>query len=664
MDRAGTLMSDDIARRAKEAIGQPWWRPTDSVLRKIHTERNSASNRRLARWGLWAAVLTHLVFGAFDIYLLPDVSYQLVVFRVLLAAVVLFSLEFGIQRAVSLEILHLGAALAIFIAGTGFLLIELMTYDSRTAFQYSVFGTIFIFATNLFFNFRFSVAAVSSVAITAVYIYATLYWMDADPRGRAINIVFLLTSLSLSLYLAWRLNLERYHTFVHSLQAQIQEQVALEKGEQLKKIAETDPLTGLKNRRAIDREFINLSRRDYGDYGHVGMIIMDVDFFKRYNDSLGHNAGDDCLVALGDILTEAASRFDGVVGRHGGEEFVVICRVRDEAHLRAATEALCAAVRERNIPHPDRTDALNIVTISAGAAMTTDQGVEDMSLLLQQADRALYASKFRSRNTYTIYDPDSVEEDASGRNLIELLKTAVSRGLVSLVYQPIFDVKSGILRGHETLMRLRDFDGTPIHPPVFIPVAEQTGLIISLGEWAIEQACRDMLEHGLGEFVSVNVSAVQLREAGFPLQVANILTKLGMPARSLALEVTEGMDIYKDAQAHRNIQHLRNLGVRIWLDDFGTGFAGLAWLNRFEFDVIKIDRSFLQDCQNQQGLNLLKDMVTMLRHQSFTVLVEGVETAEQAALLKRLGVHTMQGYHLGMPMPIAKVVQRKSARGK
>ncbi|MCO6186306.1 bifunctional diguanylate cyclase/phosphodiesterase [Rhizobium sp. L1K21] len=656
-------ITDELVRRAKSAAGNAWWEGQDPVLRQVLDERNEKQNLRLARFGLWAAAITYVSFGFSDIYLLPDVGSLVFLFRIGLAIVVLSLLETGIWLRLPLKAIQAFSAMAILASAFGWLFISITSSERQLAAEYTIFGTIFILATNLFFNFRFSLAAASSSIVTAGCIYATTSMIDVDFKTKFIHVLFFTTSLTFSLYLAWRLSHERYHTFVNSLQAQIQEQVAIEKGRQLKKIAETDPLTGMLNRRALSQEFFALKRSELALGKHIGVILIDVDFFKRYNDSLGHDIGDECLIRLSQCFQETACAYHGVAGRYGGEEFLLLCSVRDKEELATVAKALCDAVEALKISHPDRPDKRDIITISAGATMTETEGAMELSVLLQQADRALYASKFASRATFTIYDPEAVHMHASRQNLALLLSEAVERELVSLVYQPIKDAQTGKLLGHETLMRLRDFDGTPIHPPVFIPAAEQTGAIVELGNWAIEQALTDLCVEDNDTFVTVNVSAVQLKTPGFPLKVAEILSSLGVQPHRLALEVTEGIDIYMEVEAHRNIENLKRLGVQIWLDDFGTGFAGLAWLNRFRFDAVKIDRSFLVECQSEQGLSLLEDMVRMLKHQKFTVLVEGVETGEQRALLKQLGVDLMQGYHLGMPAPIEKVERRK-ARGR
>ena len=629
-----------------------WWQAGDPLLLSMLRKKNELQDRKILRWGIWAAVLSYLCYGLFDLYLFPDVSAQLITIRVLIGVVFLLAIEAVTLLKKSLEILHVMAALAILCGAVGWLVFALATQYTEALAQFMVFGTVFVLGANLFFNFRFWLSAVTSAIVTFAFVYALIFDINTDVDQRVVMATFFINCLALSLYLSWRLSEERYNTFLHSLQAQIQEKVAIEKGQQLEKIAETDPLTGLRNRRAISQDFLNLTRDGLAESEQIGLILIDVDYFKRFNDSLGHHAGDECLIELARLFSATAAEFGAVAGRHGGEEFVILSKVNSQENLRELTEIFCARVEALAIPHPDRGDERRYVTISAGATMTRNDGSMELTVLLQQADRALYSSKFAGRATFTIFDPSEVARDASGENLAELLKLAIARGLVSVVYQPFIDSRSNRVIGHETLMRLRDFDGSMISPAVFIPVAEQTGAIHELGRWAIEQACHDMVMHGLGDVVSVNVSAIQLKTPGFPLQVTEIIGQYGLSPKKLALEVTEGIDIALETQAQKNIEQLRSFGVQVWLDDFGTGFAGLAWLRRFEFDVVKIDRAFLNDCETVRGSSMLQDMVRLLRNRGVHVLVEGVETKQQVDLLKRLGVNTMQGYYLGRPAPL------------
>jgi diguanylate cyclase len=649
-------LNEDIAKRAFAAMRKPWWKAGDPLLLSLLREKNERQDRKIVRWGMWAAVISYLGYGLFDYFLFPDIASRLIAIRFLIGIFFLAATEIVGRSAKSLGALHIVAAAAIVSGGVGWLFFAMATTQTEALTQFMVFGTVFVLGANLFFNFRFWLSAVASAIVTIAFVYALAFELHANVVTRVVQSVFFINCLALSLYLSWRLSEERYFSFLHSLQAQFQEKVAIEKGQQLEKIAETDPLTGLRNRRAISQDFLNLTRNGLAENEQIGLILIDVDYFKRFNDSLGHHAGDECLIELARVFSETATAQGAIAGRHGGEEFVILSKVTSQEHLRDMTRAFCEGVEALAIPHPDRGDDRVIVTISAGATMTRNDGSMELTVLLQQADRALYSSKFAGRAIFTIYDPKEAARDASGENLAELLRHAIARGLVSVVYQPFIDTRTNMIIGHETLMRLRDFDGSVISPAVFIPVAEQTGAIIDLGRWAIEQACHDMVTHKLGDVVSVNVSAIQLKTAGFPLQVAEIVGQYGLAPGRLALEVTEGIDIAMETQAQKNIEQLRNFGVQIWLDDFGTGFAGLAWLRRFDFDVVKIDRAFLNDCETIRGSNMLQDMVRLLRNRNVKVLVEGVETKQQVELLKRLNVNTIQNFYLGRPAPIEAAV--------
>ncbi|WP_315918474.1 putative bifunctional diguanylate cyclase/phosphodiesterase [Mesorhizobium sp. SP-1A] len=650
-------LSTDIAQKVVDAMARPRWKPADPTLLALLAQRNAEQNRKVVRWGILAAVVSYVAYGLFDWFLFPDVAIRLIIARVAIGFSFLALVEIGARRNAPLPMLHLLAASAIVCGAVGWLLIALGTKYQAALSIFMVFGTVFILGANLFFNFRFWLSVVSSATVAAVFIGAALFALDADLVGRIVMAVYFANSLVLSLYLSWRLSLERYQTFLHALRAQFQEQAAIEKGQKLFEIADTDPLTGLKNRRAITREFPELREEWAKDDHEIGVVLIDVDHFKKFNDRLGHQAGDDCLIRLAHTFSETADANNAIAARYGGEEFVILCKVSSRGHLEEITRQFCRAVDGLQIAHPDRDDKLNIVTISAGATLTrADQSME-LRTLLQEADRALYASKFAGRATFTIYDPQATDQDSSSKNLSELLQLAISRQLVSVAYQPICDAVSGKAIGHETLMRLRDFDGSAISPAVFIPVAERTGAIVELGTWLIDQACSDMKQYGLGSVVSANVSVVQLKAPNFWLRVAEILGRHGLAPQRLALEITEGSDIFLEAQAIRNIEQLRNMGVQIWLDDFGTGYAGLASLRRFKFDVVKIDRGFLNECETARGFSLLQDMVRLLRNLGHIVLVEGVETMEQQMVLQHLGVHLVQGFLTGHPVPIEKIRQ-------
>lgn len=421
-------LTDDMARRIVDAAGRPWWKPADPLLLSLLMEKDADGNIRTVRLGILAAALANGVFCILDRMLLPDVADTLIAIRIAVGIVFVVLIEILARTTRSLALIHGAAAAGIMIAAIGWLVPALHSSHQYTLSEFMVFGTVFVLGANLFFNFRFWLSALSSVTVTIAFVYGLLFSIDIDLTARLILSLYFVTFLVLSLYLSWQLSLERYYSFIHSLQAQIQEKVALEKGQQLEKIAITDPLTGLLNRRAISQEFMTLSRNGLSENEQIGIILIDVDYFKRFNDSLGHNAGDECLIELARIFAETAMEAGAIAGRHGGEEFVILSKVTSESHLRDLTELFCARVEQLAIPHPDRGDDRQIVTISAGATMTRNDGSMELTVLLQQADRALYSSKFAGRATYTIYDPASVSADASGENLAELLKLAIAPG--------------------------------------------------------------------------------------------------------------------------------------------------------------------------------------------------------------------------------------------
>ena len=651
-------LTEDIIAKVFEALARPRWKAADPTLMAMLANRDSEQNRRVVRWGMWAAVLSYMGYGILDHYLLPDVARNLILARLTIGTLFLLLLELCIWRGAALGTLHAVAASAIVIGSVGWLEVALGTSHQVALSYFMIFGTVFILGANLFFNFRLWLSALSSSTVAACFVASTIFCLKIAILIKLVLATFFINSLLLSLYLSWRLSKERYQTFLHALRAQVQEKVAIEKGQQLVEIANTDPLTGLKNRRAITRAYMDLRKEAVANNFQIGVILMDVDYFKRFNDELGHHAGDNCLIKLARSFADTAMKFNGVAGRYGGEEFVVLCRVSEVDQLEDISRRFCQTVEALKIRHPNRDDTLDLVTVSVGASMTRSSASMELNALLQEADRALYASKFAGRARSTIYDR-SIDQGRSGQNLAQLLKVAIGKQLVSLVYQPIYDVASGGVLGHETLMRLRDFDGSSISPGVFIPVAERTGEIVELGTWAIDRACRDMVQTGLGSIVTVNVSAVQLKAPNFPLRIAEALGRHALSAHKLALEITEGIDIFPETQVLKNIDQLRNLGVQVWLDDFGTGFAGLAWLRRVEFDLVKIDRSFLHDCHAAQGLTMLQDMVQLLRNLGHKVLVEGVETEEQQRLLQQLGVNFMQGFLMGRPVPIDEVNEKR-----
>ena len=324
----------------------------------------------------------------------------------------------------------------------------------------------------------------------------------------------------------------------------------------------------------------------------------------------------------------------------------------NKLELKGLVENMRRSVEALNIFHENRGDGLSIVTISVGATNLPPS---------RPKDRRISSAKLIGR----FMPPRPADATACGFSIPVIRWWEMSSGKCrgrccgsrsnkassSLTYQPIQKVSSGKIVAFEALMRVKLLDGTMISPAVFIPVAERTGAIHELRAVGLSALpAREFALLGTEiPVVSVNVSAIQLRSPSFAASVAGVLAETGVSPLRIALEVTEGLEIEANSDILRSITELQKLGVQIWLDDFGTGFAGLSWLRLFDFDMIKIDRSFLHESANPHGENMLRDMIGLIRNRGREILIEGVENDMQVRLIRTLNVDLMQGYKLGRP---------------
>jgi len=612
-------------------------------------DSTAATDRIAVRRGVRAAVLCFATFGLFDLWLFPDIGTSGLFTRVLVGLFFLGVIEIQIAGGYALRSINLVCATGLVVAS--FVWLEVMR---RTTYQdgfvhFLVFGTVFVISSSLFFRFRFLIGATCSSIITLLFCLAAAT-ASVPESSRLVVVAYFVNFLGFSLYLSWQLATERYVTFLNATQARLNETAVREKGHQLSRIANTDHLTGLRNRRAVVQEYGAFRDRWIKDHRPIGVLLIDVDHFKMFNDHYGHQSGDNCLIDVGRALQMAASAGGAVLGRYGGEEFLAFCHVEDEKMLFGLAEAMRVAVASLAVPHSQRPDSIDVVTVSIGVSLTRRNASPDLDRLSGEADKALYSAKSGGRNRTHVFDPIVPLSLNEEQTIAELLSHAATSGLLSMAYQPIVDLVDGQIHSVEALMRLRDHDGASISPAVFIPVAERTGLIVEMGRWAVHQACVEVLAPGMARHVSVNVSAVQLRASSFALHIAEILVEFGLEPSALALEVTEGADILSDDRILETIEALKALGVQIWLDDFGTGFAGLSWLQSINFDVVKVDRSFLHQTDTRGGALFLRDILQLLRHRGVSVVVEGVETEEQLIFLKQNGVRTAQGFYLSRPV--------------
>lgn len=629
-------------------------RPTPDQLQILYQENEAEERRNASRKGLWMAVFIYLLFSATDIILISDVAFYTIIARFAVAALALFTIEFQYYFRHRADVLDVTCATALVSGYAGWLLPAMNSGEQLNLSYYMVFGAIFMMGINLFFNFRFIVALLASAAVLAAFLTSLLFFHSSLVHTLSF-IIFYICCFVFTSYVNWKLNSERYQVFLNSLEAKTQHLEATERGKALLRLSNTDPLTGLQNRRAIDQTLRHFWACWQNDHQSFAAILIDVDHFKKFNDVYGHQEGDKCLVRVASALRTSSERFGGSLGRYGGEEFIVLARAGSPEQALSFAESIRKAVEDSMSPRDGRLDRSPLVTVSVGAALTGDPAEAKLERLIHEADRALYAAKASGRNCAYLYDAIDARCRDEGEDLASLLKVALHRNLVSLVYQPIHNVISGCTDTVEALMRLQTAEGISVPPSAFIPVAEQTGAILELGRWLVRTVCLELLATKQIGVVTVNISPIQLKADGFAASVAAILLETGVEGSRLAFEITEGSDMEIDSRILDCVKDLRQLGIAIWLDDFGTGFAGLSWLRLIEFDTVKIDRSFLYDAETPRGRAMLQDIVGLLRNRGHSIVVEGVETEDQMMLMRELWIDRAQGFHLGRPVSADKI---------
>jgi diguanylate cyclase (GGDEF)-like protein/PAS domain S-box-containing protein len=439
------------------------------------------------------------------------------------------------------------------------------------------------------------------------------------------------------------------HGDVHEVIVQIQDVTQRREAElELANRALHDPLTGLANRFLVQQWLGGALQEHLGR--DVGVLYCDLDRFKLVNDSLGHNAGDDVIVEAAARL-RAAVRPEDLVGRVGGDEFVVVCeRLADEEDLVALATRLAAALDEPMVVDGH----LHTVTISIGAA--TGRAPDTADELLMRADMALLRAKRLGRARVERFD--SAIDRIATREDLELedeLRASVTTGQLRAFYQPILTLADRKIVGHEALLRWSHHQRGLLLPGDFLDIAETSGLIRSLGWWMLDRACRDTAL-GLGgpgfadQWVAVNASPVQLTRTDVFQVVVDVLERTGLPPHQLHIEITETALIQASRALLKDLNALRDIGVGIVLDDFGTGFSSLSLLRDFPVSMVKIDRSFVAPLLADPGaLAIVRAVLGMCRDLDVPVVAEGVETEGQADRLAELGCSHVQGFLFGRP---------------
>ncbi|MCE4222258.1 EAL domain-containing protein [Methylobacterium sp. C25] len=424
-------------------------------------------------------------------------------------------------------------------------------------------------------------------------------------------------------------------------------------------MATHDALTGLPNRalfrERLDQELTKVRRVG----GGFAILACDLDRFKTVNDSLGHPAGDELLRVIARRLTSTLRKVD-TVARLGGDEFAIILSQSDDPRAaRAAAKRIIEIVGEPI----DLSGHSASIGVSLGIVQGTAAS-KDGEQLFRHADIALYRAKKAGRNTFCVYD-EGMGSEVSERTLLELdLRDAVLRSGFLLHYQPIVDAASRTVSAFEALMRWTHPLRGAIPPAEFIPLAEETGLIVALGTWALQEACREAASWPNDLRVAVNVSAVQFAQPGLEQVVRDALSASGLSADRLELEITESVLMSDAKSVVASLHRLRDLGVRIALDDFGTGYSSLSYLRRFPFDKIKIDRSFIRDIGDEDTAAIVRAIVGLGDRTGATVTAEGVETEEQFESVCREGCTQVQGYLFSKPRPASHVVDFVAQMGR
>ena len=415
-------------------------------------------------------------------------------------------------------------------------------------------------------------------------------------------------------------------------------------------LAQTDILTGLPNRAYFLEQ---LQEINFGEQrGAYSILLLDLDRFKNVNDSLGHAAGDALLRQVG-LRLKSTLRGADVLARLGGDEFAILQAESDDQ--RAGSVELATRI-SKLISQPFVLPGHSVeIGTSIGIAMSPEHG-SDQEQLLKKADLALYRSKSAGRNCYTLYD-EAMSAELEARNTLEGdLRDAIARCQLEVHYQPFYDIKTGRQQGMEALVRWRHPVRGLIPPDQFIPLAEETGLVVPLGEWVVRQACDDAMSWPADIKVAVNLSPVQFKQAELFEVIQSALRNSGLPPERLEIEITESVLLERATENHAFMEKLKGIGVSLALDDFGTGYSSLSCLTAFPFDKIKIDKSFVSKLTKRRGSSaIISSVVTLARGLDMSVTAEGVETREQFERLRELGVNFAQGYLLGRPAPISEL---------
>lgn len=410
-----------------------------------------------------------------------------------------------------------------------------------------------------------------------------------------------------------------------------------------------DDITGIPNRKMFTEKFQQLINDNLSNETKLGLIFFDIDNFKNINDTYGHEVGDEILLKL-------CERIEGILderhtfARFGGDEFVIaFSRVVDEIEIRELLNDLLLKVRK-----PFEVNNKSIYcSISLGVSIYP-RDANNLDILLKTADMAMHKAKEEGKNRYKFFDVDILTMLRRQYDIEKALRTAIERDEIFMVFQPKISIKGEKINGFEALVRWINSDLGFVSPAEFIPIAENTGLIVDIGKFIIEESfkkCKELYEISTAKFhIAINISDIQLREDGFIDYIAELLQKYEIPPEYIEFEITEGVIMQSVAKNIELLLGLKRLGVSIALDDFGTGYSSLSYLKRLPIDVLKIDKSFVDGIGVDEKSEYIAESIIKLSHSlDLKVVAEGVETREQLGYLDKMKCDVAQGYYFSKP---------------
>jgi len=437
---------------------------------------------------------------------------------------------------------------------------------------------------------------------------------------------------------------------IASIGSDVTEQRVAEK--QLLYNAFHDSLTSLPNRALfLDRVAHALKALKRDGTQSFAVLLLDIDHFKNVNDSLGHVAGDNLLVQIGERLTRCVRAAD-TVARFGGDEFTVLIeRVTD-----AADATRTSARIQEELAEPFRIDESEIFTSASIGIIVAGPDYEAAEQIVRDADTAMYRAKAQGRARSEIFDARMRSEAVARLRLETDLRRAIERDELTVFYQPIVRLDDAEIMGYEALVRWKHPTKGFVSPAEFIPVAEETSLINVIGQYVLSESCRDASKWA-PRYVSVNISGRHFAQGNVVEDVRNALAQCGLPAGTMQIEVTETILMLQPEAALASMNQLRAIGCRIALDDFGTGFSSLGYLHRFPIDRLKIDMSFIRQATEKKNVEIIRSIIALGQGLGLEVVAEGIETTEQRDLLLSLGCHYGQGYLFARPAPFDQVMK-------